>query len=234
MPDSVPRVTVFASASLWWRAAIVVAASLGLMSGEHRVAFFTTQSNIIVVAYFAIVVFHMLRSGQTDAAAPRLRGGVTLWIVITGLISHVLLSNLANPLPGLIVSDPAAALTNQSLFLLHYVVPVMVVIDWVAFGPRGVVRWRDGVCWLAYPVAYGVISIARAAWFPTVADRYPYPFLDPSQGGWAGVVAGLVPVIVISAVLAAGVIGLDRVSGGLSRRLAGRRVIDRSQPSPST
>lgn len=229
MPDPTARVTVFASASLYWRAAIVVAASLGLMSAEHRVAFFTTQSNIIVVAYFAIVVFHMLRSGQVAAVAPRLRGGVTLWIVITGLISHVLLSNLANPLPGLIVADPAAALTNQSLFLLHYVVPAMVVIDWVAFDPRRAVRWRDGLWWLGYPVAYGAISIARAAWFPTVADRYPYPFLDPSQGGWAEVAAGMVPVIVISAVLAAGVIGLDRLSGRLSTR--GRR--SPAQPSPS-
>lgn len=225
MPDA-PRITVFATVALWWRVAIVAAASLGLMSGEHRVAFFTTQSNIIVVAYFALVVFHMVRSSRVAAIAPRLRGGVTLWIIVTGLISHVLLSNLANPIPGLFVSDPATALTNQSLFLLHYVVPVMVVIDWLAFGPHGVVRWRDGLWWLAYPVAYGAISIARAAWFPTVADRYPYPFLDPSSGGWQGVAAAMVPVVVIITLLSAAVIGLDRCAALLTRSR-------RTQPSAS-
>lgn len=215
------RIAVFATVALWWRVAIVAAAALGLMSGEHRVAFFTTQSNIIVVAYFALVVFHMVRDSRVAAIAPRLRGGVTLWIIVTGLISHVLLSNLANPIPGLFVSDPATALTNQSLFLLHYVVPVMVVIDWIAFGPHGQVRWRDGLWWLAYPAAYGVISIARAAWFPTVADRYPYPFLDPGTGGWQEVVVGMVPVVIIIAVLSAAVIGLDRAAGLISNR---RRV----------
>nr|WP_243847554.1 Pr6Pr family membrane protein [Microbacterium ulmi] len=188
------------------------------MTGERRLAFYTTQSNLIVVAFFAVVTYWMIREGTTDAPAPRLRGGVTLWIAVTGLVSHVILNQGANPLPGLFVTDAVTVLDNRSLFLLHYVVPAMVLVDWVVFGPHGIVRWRDGLLWLLYPVAYGAIAIVRGVAFPTVSDRFPYPFLDVEALG-GGIVWALTRIVAVIVVLAAAVIALDRASGLVKRRL---------------
>ncbi|MFG6493513.1 Pr6Pr family membrane protein [Microbacterium sp. P03] len=204
--------------AFWWRILILVSCGVGLVTADHRVIFFTTQSNIIVFAYFSGALYGMGRRRTSDAPAPRLRGGVTLWITVTGLVAHFLLSGGANPLPGLFVPDPAEALTNQSLFLLHYVTPVLVLVDWVAFGPHRKVRWRDTALWVLYPVGYGVVVLVRAAAAPTIADRFPYPFVDFTSMAPGDLVIGLLRVIAIVVVLAFAIVGLDRVGGALRRR----------------
>ncbi|MBD7958010.1 Pr6Pr family membrane protein [Microbacterium sp. Sa4CUA7] len=214
-----PRARVATTVQFWWRVAIVVVCVLGLASGNHRLIFFTTQSNVIVFAYFAGALYWMLRRRTPDAPAPRLRGAVTAWILTTALVSHVLLNFGASPLPGLFVADPADALANRSLFILHYVVPGMVLVDWLAFGPRRVVRWRDGLLWLVYPLVYGIITLARAVAFPTIADRFPYPFLNIDELGIGGALLGLVQVVTAIAVVAAIVIGLDRAVAALADRV---------------
>jgi hypothetical protein len=210
--------TVFAKAALWWRIGIVLACIFGIMSQEWRLAFFTTLSVIAVLGYFSVMLYEMVRRGTTEPVAPRLRGGITLWIVATALISHIIVEGGASPFPGMTDADPAVAVEYRSRFVMHYVIPAMVLVDWVVFGPHGIVRWRDALWWLLFPLAYGVISILRAQWFPNVSDRFPYPFFDPTISGWGGVAWGLLQVVLANAVVAAGVIGLDRLSSWAQRR----------------
>ena len=218
MDDASRTRNVFATPALWWRSAIVLACVYGIMSQEWRLAFFTTLSVIAVLGYFAIVLYWMVRRGMTDPVAPRLRGGITLWIVATALISHFIVEGGASPFPGMVEPDPAIAVEYRSRFFMHYLIPAMVLFDWVVFGPHGIVRWRDGLWWLLFPFAYGIISILRGQWFPDVSDRFPYPFFDPTISGWGGVGLGLLEVVLANAVIAAGVIGLDRLSAMVARR----------------
>ena len=218
MTDVRRTAVLLAKPAAWWRFAIVLACIFGLMSQEWRLAFFTTLSVIAVMVYFSIVLYAMARRGTTDPVAPRLRGGITLWIVTTALISHFIVEGGASPFPGMTDADPAVAVEYRSRFVMHYVIPAMVLVDWVVFGPHGIVRWRDALWWLLFPLAYGVISIARGQWFPDVSDRFPYPFFDPTIAGWGGVVIGLLEVVLANAVIAAGVIGLDRLSAEIARR----------------
>ena len=125
----------------------------------------------------------MVRRGTTEPPAPRLRGAVTLWILITCLISHVLLSHGENPLPGLSDPDPAEALRNQSAFLVHYVVPIMVVLDWLVFGPHGAVPWRTLPLWILFPLGYGAAVEARAAVWPGDGGDL---WLPTASGGASG------------------------------------------------
>ncbi|MBU2668314.1 Pr6Pr family membrane protein [Actinoplanes bogorensis] len=212
-------------AALALRIVIVVSGLIGLLIGEHRIAYYTCQSNLITLGYFGGVIYWMLRRRTAEPAAPRLRGAVTLWIVITGLISHFLLQNGENPLPGLAVADPGLRVTNWSLFLVHYVVPVLVFTDWVAFGPRRVSPWRDLWLWILFPLAYGVTSVVRAILIPTYPDRYPYFFLDPTSHGYGWVAGQFGQLAVIFGVLGAALLGIDR----LAARITDRR--DRPQPA---
>ena len=212
--------SVFATPALWWRVAIVLACVFGIMSQEWRLAFFTTLSVIAVLGYFSVVLYDMVRRGTTEPIAPRLRCGITLWIVTTALISHFIVEGGASPFSGMADADPAVAVEYRSRFFMHYVIPAMVLIDWIAFGPHGIVRWRDALWWLLFPLAYGVISILRGQWFPDVSDRFPYPFFDPTISGWGGVALGLLEVVLANAVIAVGIIGLDRLSARIAR---GRR-----------
>ncbi|GAA2588987.1 hypothetical protein GCM10010435_79340 [Winogradskya consettensis] len=212
--------TVLSRPELWWRVAIVACGYTGFQMDQHRFAYYTNQSNLIVLGYFGATIYWMLKRGTTAPAAPRLRGPVTLWIVITCLISHFVLNHGDNPLPGLIHGDPATELTNRSLFLMHYAVPIMVLLDWLLFGPRRVSPWRDLPLWLIYPFGYGITSIFRAILFPEVPDRYPYFFFSPEGKGYLGVALWMVALLALFALLGAALLALDRLLAALPRRTA--------------
>ena len=217
--NAYPR-NIYARPQFWWRALLVAAGAVGLETGNHRISFYTSQSNIITLGYYLGVLYWMVRRRSTDPAAPRLRGAVTLWILITGLVAHFVTHHGVNPLPGLVHGAPATLLANRSIFLLHYVMPVMAVLDWVAFGPHGAARWRDLPRWLSFPLAYGVISVIRAVLFPSVPDRYPYFFLDPTGHGYGWVALHFLRFAVEFPVLGALIIGLDHLPARLTRARA--------------
>jgi len=214
---------VWATPQLWWRTVIVIAGMAGLLLGNPQIAYYTTQSNLITAGYFACCLYAMVRRGSTEPAAPRVRGAITLCIMITCLVAHFLLNHGANPLPGLVVADLAEATTNRGIFLLHYVVPLMVLADWLAFGPHRVSPWRDLPLWLILPLGYGFTSIARAVLAPTVPYRYPYFFLDPTTHGYGWVALQMVQLAVEFAVLGALLLALDRLVA---------RVTTGSEPAP--
>lgn len=191
-----------------WRIAIVLVAVVGLLVADNAVVYFTVQANLFVAAYFGAAV---VRSRRAEPLAPVLRGAVTTWSIVTGLTYHFLLQSGSGPLPGLTVGPPSAMLTNWSLFLLHYVTPAMVLLDWIFVGPRRRTRWRDSLLWLSYPVGYGVIMTARAIAFPDVTVRYPYPFLDPAGQGWAGVLVTVLWMAAAIEVIGLVVVALDRL-----------------------
>ncbi|MFE4396694.1 MULTISPECIES: Pr6Pr family membrane protein [Streptomycetaceae] len=208
--------TVRTRPALWWRMGIVLSAGLGLTLGTAPLVYFTVQSNVIVFGYFIGAVYWMLKRGTVDAPAPRLRGAATLYILITGLVSHILLEHGANPLPGL-VSGPDK-LAHWSSFFLHYVTPVMVIADWLVLKPRNASAWKDIPLWLGFPLGYAAIVLARNALFDDYPMPYPYFFFDPTTKGY-GYVWGQIALLTVEFVaLAALVVGLDR----LGTRIAGR------------
>lgn len=222
---------IVASPASWWRLALVTVGVLGLLSGTHRLTFYTSQTTVVALGYFGGVLYWSVRRGTSDPAAPRLRGAVTLWIMITMLVSHFVNNHGENPLPGLADPDPATALVNRSTFLLHYVLPLMVLVDWLAFGPRRVTRWSDLPLWLIWPTAYVVLSVFRAFAFPTAENRYPYGFLDPTEGGYGSVLIGVLRLAVGIALLGAALIGVDRLLG--RRAVPADAVPEPATPSPA-
>ncbi|WP_306204520.1 Pr6Pr family membrane protein [Actinoplanes sp. RD1] len=210
---------------LWWRALIVAAGVTGLWAGDSRIVYYTTQSNLVVAGYFGAAVYWMIRRDSPAIAAPRLRGPVTAWILVTGLVAHFLLNDGANPLPGLVGGDPAEVLAERSTFLVHYVVPVMVLADWVMFGPRRVPAWRELPAWLLFPLGYALLSELRAALLPAATTRYPYFFLDPAGKGGTGVALWMLALGIGIYALGAALVGLDRA---LAKRPAA------GEPRPGT
>jgi len=209
--------TVWTRPALWWRLAIVLSAGLGLILSNSSLVYFTIDSNVIVLGYFIGAGYWMVKRGTVDAPAPRLRGAAVLYITITGIVAHVLLNHGENPLPGL-VSGPDR-LQNWSSFFLHYTTPVMVMIDWLCLKPRNASRWRDLPLWLAFPLGYAALTIARAVLFPGFPLKYPYFFLDPTADGYGWVAGQVVQLTVEFILLGAAVVGLDRLGTWVRARL---------------
>jgi len=144
--------------------------------------YFTIQSSLLYGGY---VAWTSRRAGT--ATDPIVKGAVTLYVTITGLVYHLVLTN---PHSGFAVPALHRVLVDEiGTQLLHTVVPLLAVLDWLVFDDRRRFRLRYAVYWLAYPLAYLAFALIRGA----IVHKYPYPFLDVGELGYAGVtIAALV------------------------------------------
>ncbi|WP_280364579.1 Pr6Pr family membrane protein [Nocardia wallacei] len=211
----------------WWRALIVLSAWAGLTTGTSSLVYFTVDSNVLALGYYLGAVYWMTRRATTDAPAPRLRGAVVLYTTITGLVAHFVLQHGASPFPGLVAGPDR--LSHWSDFLLHYLTPALVLLDWVLFAPRNAARWRDVPLWLCFPIGYTAVVLVRGALFPHFPHRYPYPFLDPTGHGYGAVAREIGVLTVEFVILGLAVVAADR----LAARLRPRHDQDAGQNSRS-
>ncbi len=93
--------------------------------------------------------------------------------------------------------------------LLHQVVPLLAVVGWLVFGPRGRVSRADLLPFMVVPVLWVVYTLVRGAF----VDWYPYPFLDVGEHGYVVVLLNGVGVGVFMVALFFGALCVDRRLG---------------------
>lgn len=125
--------------------------------------FFTIISNLAVAVTMTAVALD-------KRASPMVLGGLTLAILLVGIVYATLLRGL-HPLsgPGLVAN-----------YLLHDVSPIAMAAYWLFFVPRRRLRWSAPWWWVLFPVAYFAYALVRGQ----LDHRYPYPFID--VGGLGG------------------------------------------------
>lgn len=227
-----------------WRVLLVAAGVTGLILAWQPpsdmlapLVYFTDQSNIAVAAYFTLALLWpavvALRPGIAGRPAGRLlgaareagwlRGAITLYIIITGLVYHFVLATDKDPISLLVstVNQPA----DTGTFLLHYTVPLMVLIDFLFAERRGGYRWRYAAYWLSYPLAYLAFALIRGAFF--TVGSYPYPFIDVTRHGYGTVMLNVVEYAIVFYLLGSGVVALARLA-----RHRQAAVVPAAVPSP--
>ncbi len=159
-------------------------------------SYFTVEANTLTVISLIVSAF-ALNTGRTSRGLNFFRGAVTLCITTTILIFIVLLS-------GYPASELTAVPWDNTV--LHYVMPIVVIADWliaVRIQPIGIGR---AMIWLALPLLYLVYSLIRGP----IADWYPYTFMDPSHHGYLAVAITSVIIAVLLAVITALIAGVAR------------------------
>lgn len=178
----------------------------GLPEGLHLgnyLSFFTNQANLFAGA--VLVVGGVVPADRLPPWWDGLRGAAVVYLLVTLIVFAVLLEGLPT----------AGTITPWVNTVVHRLMPVVLVLDWLLIPAAQPARWWRPLAWLAYPVGYLGYSLLRGA----VVDWYPYPFLDPrGPSGYAGLV-GSAGAVVVGCFAAALV--LDQV-GRLRRRLAVR------------
>lgn len=113
-------------------------------------------------------------------------------------------------------------------FLLHKAVPIMAVVGWVVFGPRGLFTRRIVPYATLIPVAWVLFTLARG---PFASDWYPYPFVDVVDLGYVRVLVNVAVITAFFFGLAAAAVAADRrLRTGLTASIDGA---DEAQVSAS-
>jgi hypothetical protein len=144
--------------------------------------FFTILSNLLAAGIF-------LEGGRRQlAGSPPVsdlwRGAAVVYMTVTYVVFAVLLRDLQEQL------QTHVAWVDS---VLHRVMPIAVMADWLIEPPHGALTFRRVLApWLAFPLAWTAFTLVRGA----IDGRYPYPFLDPANGGYG--VVGLYCVAILA------------------------------------
>lgn len=145
------------------------------------VSYFTIVTNFLIALAFSLPAFAPESKAGRFWWSASPRGAVTVFALVVMVIYHLLLRSLWHP-QGL-------QLTND--YMLHYVMPLAVLADWLLFTPRGGLRWRDAAVWLSVPAAYGLWTLVHGA----IGGFYPYPFMDVAKLGYPAVLVNMVGLV---------------------------------------
>ncbi|MFC3999870.1 Pr6Pr family membrane protein [Nocardiopsis sediminis] len=202
-----------------FRSVVVVAGVVGIGVDMARsgiwspLVYFTVQSNAILVACFAAGAYASFRG--RPGPPPVVKGAATLYILITGLVFHLVLSGGPVPLPPAVPGEPDAQVLPfiDTGLLMHTVTPLLAVLDFLLFDRHGRLRWRHAALWLAYPLVYVVFTTVRGIVLP--GSAYPYFFVDVPVIGYDGLLLNVLGYAIAFYLLGLVIVGVDRLAGAL-------------------
>lgn len=165
-------------------------------------SYFTILGNILAALTMTLPVLSPASTPGRLFAQPSVRSAVVSYMIVISLVYALLLRSVWNPQGWQLAVD----------VVLHYVMPLCIVADWLLFVPHGSLRPWDAVTWLAFPVAFAAWTVVHGAF----TSFYPYPFFDI---GALGVTTAAVNAFGLSVVFA--MLGLLLVAA--DRKLSARR-----------
>lgn len=161
---------------------ILVVRNQNVFDPLNYFGYFTNLSNIVAAIVFIIGAVYLARSRKPTPKGDVLRGAATLYMTITGIVYITLLSG-----------EDLGLLLPWVNILMHIIMPLAVVADWLYQPPLSKISLRQAAWWLAFPAVYLIYTLIRGA----IVNWYPYPFLNPAKAGGYGGVAIYGAVILV-------------------------------------
>ena len=171
-------------------------------------SFFTVESNIAAAVVLLVGAGLAIAGRTTDPAWFAVaRASVATYMVVTGIVYNLLLRG---------IELPQGSTLGWSNEVLHVVVPVFLLLDWI-FAPGRIPLGAKRI-WpiLVFPVVWVLYTLVRG---PLVVDQvygndfwYPYPFLNPntSANGYLSVAFYVVLISAVIGLVAAGILWISR------------------------
>ncbi|MGI8458656.1 MAG: Pr6Pr family membrane protein [Propionibacteriaceae bacterium] len=179
----------------------------GTAALANYLSYFTVDSSVLAVVVLLIGAASAISGRGAESRRFTLaRAAVVTYLVLIGVVYNLVLR-------GIPAQGETVGWSNE---ILHVVVPVALLLDWVLAPGRQRLEYHDVRVVLVVPIAWLVYTLIRG---PLVLDPfvgtpywYPYPFLDPvaSTGGYGSVAAYVVALTAIVVAFGLGVIRISR------------------------
>ena len=148
-------------------------------------SFFTVQSNILSGVTCAGLALAPDRDGSRWRPV---RLASLFGITVTGIVYATVLAR---------IHEPHGWRETVPNTVFHYIVPIMMVLGWLMFGPRPRIEVRTVGLALLWPVAWITYTLLHGAF----SNWYPYPFVDVITHGYARVLLNGALVVVVLAIV---------------------------------
>jgi hypothetical protein len=153
-------------------------------------SFFTILTNILVALCCTVLLLNNNSKVRIFFSNKNTLTAIAVYITIVGVVYNLILRFLWKP-EGLqwIVDE-----------LLHSVIPILFLILWLLFIPKGRLQMKSVFAWLLYPLVYLIFILIRGLF----SGFYPYPFIDVINLGYNKVVVnstGMLSAFLVISVL---------------------------------
>lgn len=131
-----------------------------------------------------------IRPDRDGRAWRALRLAALVGITVTGIVYSTVLAA---------VHEPSGTAETAMNVVVHYIVPIMMLLGWLVFGSRPRIDRVTVLRSLLFPVLWLGLALVRGA----IWQWYPYPFVDVTSRGYALVALNALLVTVVLGVVAA-------------------------------
>ncbi len=128
--------------------------------------YFTIQSNIFVIFYFALLLSAKI---SENSLFKKLIGAVTAYITITFIVFVFMLQSTWHP-------EGIAQLGN---IINHYIVPILTIAFLVFYRKDYNFKMQDLIIWMIYPITYVLFLLLHGV----ITGDYIYPFFEIDELG---------------------------------------------------
>ncbi|MGE4571685.1 MAG: Pr6Pr family membrane protein [Candidatus Izemoplasmatales bacterium] len=164
---------------------IVLSSALGVIlaivhadDSLYPLTYFTNQSNLLV---FLIYLFYIFYYKKYQEKWITIIYQVVLAIVLTAIVYHLMLRPYIDP--------KTFGVNPFTDLLVHTVTPILVVVERIIFGKKGILQRKQALLWLTFPFLYYLFVLLYGflgGSFHAGTDyesKYPYFFLNIKEEG---------------------------------------------------
>lgn len=145
-------------------------------------SYFTNLSNSIAFVVLLFGAFFLFQRHEPTPTFDLIRGASVVYMAIVGIVFSVLLRN-----------EDLGILLPWVNIVLHYIMPIVVVLDWLYAPPKIHLYASQTWVWLIFPLLYVIYSLIRGA----LVGFYAYLFFNPARvGGYGGVALYCVAILI--------------------------------------
>ena len=145
-------------------------------------SYFTNLSNVFAAIVFIVGASYIVRRREPSVSDDLIRGASVAGMAIVGFVFTALLRH-----------EDLGSLLPWVNTVIHFVMPVAVVLDWLYQPPKTTLVLKQTLLWLTFPLLFLVYVLIRGS----IVGWYPYPFLNPAKvSGYGGVAVYCLGILV--------------------------------------
>lgn len=173
--------------------------STNVSLSEHF-SYYTNLSNLLCIIFFIFYIIKMLLNFNNleHNYYKKMKGAVTLIITVTTLVYNFILRPFMTDMDG--VMD----LNSIGNYIVHLILPIMVILDYFLFDEKGLYTKKDPLYWIILPFIYWIFICIRAKIgkpFTYTNSPYPYFFLDIDAFGLPQIIINVILAIILIIIL---------------------------------
>ena len=172
------------------------------------ISYFTILSNLFCFLFYLILIIKMSINYKNyqDKNGTFFKGTMILCVTVTFLVFHNILKSTTFTM---ISKEYIMSWAN---IIVHYLVPLLVLTEWLLFSPKNHLKYIDAFKWLIFPFLYWVIITINGLTGYQYPDgsNFPYFFLDLNRFGFLIILRNVLLIGVALLILGVSAVFLDQ------------------------